>query len=159
MRPEHMKEIAESIGEGFFHDRVYEALTGKKELFPERKTEYLSRAIEFMDNAINGYRLMCEDKGVPLNKFFIEDGRSVLQIYTRVLRALPKDVRNKKVKDKKAILNILEDFQKTLTNIRSGKKVNEKKKRLLIELVNNMRKETLSETSRLSQNSGKRYIA
>jgi len=151
MRPEYMKEIAESLGEGFFHDRVYEVLTGSeffKKQFPGKETEYLTRAIEFMDNAIIGYRLMREDKEVPLNKFFTEDGRNVLQIYTRVLRTLPKDVRNN-IKNEETLFNVLEDFRKTLINIRDGKKVDEKKKQSLIELINNMRKETLSETSAL----------
>lgn len=146
-----MKEIAESLGEGFFHDRVYEVLTGSeifKKQFPGKETEYLTRAIGFMDNAVIGYRLMRESEETPLNKFFTEGGRNVLQIYTRVLRTLPEDVRNN-IKDEETLFNSLGDFKKTLINIRDGKKVDEKNKQLLIDLINNMRKETLSETSAL----------
>ena len=50
MHPERMKEIAESLGEGFFHDRVYEVLTGRTEHLPRKETEYLTEAIGFMDN-------------------------------------------------------------------------------------------------------------
>ena len=147
MRPEHMKETAESLGEGFFHDRIYEVLTGSeffKEQFPGRETEYLTRAIEFVGDAI-GYCESCKLKKIPLSKLLNKDGKSIPAIYLRVSGALPKE----KIRDEKTILNSLKEYKDILIKIRDKKEVSEEHRQSLIELINNMRRETLSETSAL----------
>jgi hypothetical protein len=79
------------------------------------------------------------------NEFFNKDGKSILAIYFRVKNALPKEKRQ----NEKTVLNTLKEHKKILTRIKDKKEVSKEQKQSLIELINNMRKKTLSETSNL----------
>lgn len=133
----------EALGEGFFHNGVYRALTGRCD-DKYKKIELLRREAEFLGNAIKCYRIL--NKELTLGNYLTRDEKTIFDIRERVSNALPSHVRG----DMERETVYMSEIRKSFIHTMHGKDVGEKRKNEMIELVHNMDMATHSESSQLA---------
>jgi len=155
---ENIDEIAHVLGEGFLYDGVYDILVDSpyaKQLSPAHRDEYLTGAIDVMDKCINCFNYFCAtEKG---QRYTLSDPLGSLRIYRRVLGSLRNVLKEKVYKpmsvqeEEKFVLDKFNRYKEILTYIKDGKEVSNEEKQEIIDLFQEMRKDTLSETADLLQ--------
>lgn len=148
MLPRDVDALSNPLGEGFFFDNLNDVLTRKDT--KHSREDYLVRAIDFMDNALYGYRLN-RKKGNLIVGQFIKNGKSTLHEYLRIIECMPIYLKEG-IKNDKDMYKTLRDFKKTLIRAKDNKKVKEKDEKALLDLINNIRKKTLDEGSDILYN-------
>jgi|GEM_PF-3472434 hypothetical protein len=155
---EKFKDVCDLLSEGFLYDGVYDILVDSpyaKQLPPARRDKYLTRAIDVMDMCINCFNYFrATEKG---QRYTLNDPINSLRIYTRVLKSLRNVLKEKVYKPmsvqeaEKFVLDKLNRYKEILTCIKNGKEVSNEEKQEIIDLFQEMRKDTLSETAHLLQ--------
>lgn len=135
-----------------------------RSLSPTKSADYLTRAIDVMDKSIRCFRFfrrLEEESSYNLLQGWQQDlGSDVintLKIYGRVLKSLRTVLEEKGESTRlmsmpeaeKFILDKFNRYKEVLTCIKDGKEVSDEEKREVINLFQEMRKDTLSETEDL----------
>jgi len=132
---------------------VYDILVGSpysKQLPPAHRDEYLTGAIDVMDKCINCFNYFrAIEKG---QSYTLSDPINSLRIYRRVLKSLHNVLKEKVYEPmsaqeaEKFVLDKFNRYKEILTYIKDGKEVSTEEKQEIIDLVQGMREDTLSET-------------
>jgi len=155
---EKFKDVCDLLGEGFLYDGVYDILVDSpyaKRLPPAHRDKYLTGAIDVMDKCINCFNYFrATEKG---QRYTLSDPLDSLRIYRRVLGSLRNVLKEKVYKpmsvqeEEKFVLDKFNRYKEILTCIKDGKEVSNEEKQEIIDLFQEMRKDTLSETAHLLQ--------